>query len=162
MPLVKANLKSDFRAVFDSKPKDRSELAQRWAAAYDSYASLAITGNGGNIIAAGKKSVLEATLLGVLSIPIGVPAVVAAAWGAGLLAYWGGTPFTPGVVPNPPFTLPGVAVPPVGIAALIPALTAIYLKTDSEDGFADAQATALDICTKTVLVLFGAVPQPVQ
>lgn len=162
MPLVKSVMKSAFRALFDSKPKNRVELAQKWAAAYDSYASQAITGNGGSVIAAGKKSALEGVLLGVLSVPIGVPAAVAAAWGAGLTAYWGGTPFTPGAVPNPPFTLPGVATPPVGVGALIPALTAIYLKRDSEDGFAESQATALDACTKTVLVLFGAVPQPVM
>lgn len=162
MPLVKASMKSDFRKLFDSKPKDRQELADKWATAYDSYASLAITGNGGSVIAAGKKSALQAALLSVLSIPIGVPAAVAAAWGTGLLAYWGGTPFTPGAVPNPPFTLPGVAAPPIGISALIPALTAIYLAKNSEDDFADQQATALDTCTKTVLVMFGAVPQPVQ
>ena len=162
MPLVKASMKSDFRALFDSKPKDRPELAKKWAAAYDSYASLAITGNGGSVIAAGKKSALESVLLATLSTPIGIPAAVAAAWGSGLLAYWGGTPFTPGAVPNPPFTLPGVAAPPTGIAALIPVLTALYLAKNSEDDFADQQATALDTCTKTVIVLFGAVPQPVQ
>jgi hypothetical protein len=162
MPLVKASMKSDFRALFDTKPKDRSELADKWATAYDSYASLAITGNGGSVIAAGKKSALQGILMGVLSTPVGVPAAVAAAWGTGLLAYWGGTPFTPGAVPNPPFTLPGVAAPPLGISALIPALTALYSTSNSEDDFADQQATALDTCTKTVIVLFGAVPQPVQ
>jgi hypothetical protein len=162
MPLVQASMKAAFLALSQNKPKDRAEVARKWAAAYDSYASLAMTGNGGSVIAAGKKSALEATLLGVLSIPIGVPAVVAAAWGAGMAAYWGGTPFTPGAVPNPPFVLPGVATPPPGIAALIPALTAIYLKEDSADGFAGAQAAALDACTKTVIVLFGAVPQPVM
>lgn len=162
MPLVKSGMTSDFRAIFDSKPKNRAELAQKWAAAYDGYASQASTGNGGSIIAAGKKSALEGVLLATLSTPIGVPAAVAAAWGSGMLAYWGGTPFTPGAVPNPPFTLPGVAAPPLGIAALIAALTAIYSKTDSEDGFADAQATALDTCTKTVLVVFGPLPQPVM
>lgn len=162
MPLVKAGMKSDFRALFDSKPKDRAELAKKWAAAYDSYAQSAATGNGGSVIAAGKKSALEATLLGTLSTPVGVPAAVAAAWGTGLLAYWGGTPFTPGSVPNPPFTLPGVAIPPTGIGALIPALTALYSAENSEDDFADKQATALDTCTKTVMVAFGALTVPVM
>lgn len=162
MPLIKVTLKNDFRQLFDSKPKDRAELADKWATAYDSYASLALTGNGGSVIAAGKKQALQGILTATLQTPIGVPAAVAAAWGSGLLAYWGGTPFTPGAVPNPPFTLPGVAIPPTGIGALIPALTAIYSKTDSEDGFADAQATALDTCTKTVMVAFGALTVPVM
>lgn len=161
MPLIKASMKSEFLRLFNEKPKNRSELAQKWATIYDSYASQAITGNGGSVIPVGKKQALQATLTAVLQTPIGVPAVVAAAWGAGLLAYWGGTPFTPGAVPNPPFTLPGVATPPAGAAALIAALTAIYLKTDSADGFADAQATALDACTKTVLVAFGGLIVPV-
>lgn len=162
MPLVKAGMKSDFLALHKNKPKDRATVAQKWAAAYDKYASMAMTGNGGSVIAAGKKSALEGILMGVLTIPVGVPATVAAAWGLGLTAYWGGTPFTPGAVPNPPFMLPGVAAPPIGVPALIAALTAIYLKEDSEDSFADAQATALDTCTKTVLVVFGPLPQPVM
>jgi hypothetical protein len=155
-------MKSAFEALQKDKPKDRAKVASKWAEAYDSYASQAITGNGGSFIPTGKKSALEGILLGVLSIPVGVPATVAAAWGMGLLAYWGGTPFTPGVVPNPPFTLPGVAAPPIGIAALIAALTPLYAAHQSESEFADSQATALDTCTKTVLVLFGPLPQPVQ
>jgi hypothetical protein len=162
VPLIKAAMQLQFAQLGRNKPKDRAELASKWASIYDAYASQAITPNGGVIIAAGRKQALQGVLQGVLSIPIGVPAVVAAAWGSGLLAYWGGTPFTPGAVPNPPFVLPGVATPPVGVAALIAALTAIYLKTDSDDGFADSQATALDACTRTVLVQFGPLPQPVQ
>jgi hypothetical protein len=160
--LIRPVMKSAFRALFDSNPRSRAEVAQKWAAAYDSYASAASTSNGGTIIPAGRKSALEGVLMGALSTPIGVPAVVAAGWAAGMLAYWGGTPFTPGAVPNPPFTLPGVATPPVGTGALVAALTAIYLRTDSADGFAEAHSVALDACTKTVVVLFGAVPQPVM
>lgn len=162
MPLIAKLMEQDFLKLYQEKPKDRPTVAKKWAEAYDSYASQAITGNGGSFIPTGKKSVLEATLLGVLSIPVGVPATVAAAWGLGLTAYWVGTPFTPGAVPNPPFTLPGVALPPIGVPALIAALTALYLGKNSEGDFASQQAQALDTCTKTVLVQFGPVPQPVQ
>jgi len=164
MSLSKSGMKSDFEALQDSKPKDTAELAKKWAAAYDSYASGASTGNGGSVINAGKKSGLESTLKGALGTPEtpGIPAKVAAGWATGLLAYWGGTPFTPGSVPMPPFQLPGVAAPPLGLGALVPALTALYSKENTASGFADEQASALDDCTKTVLVLFGPVPQPVS
>lgn len=162
MPLVQTSMKLAFSALARNKPKDRATVARKWAEAYDSYASLALTANGGTFIPTGRKSVLEATLLAVLSIPVGVPAAVAAAWGAGLTAYWVGNPFTPGAVPNPPFVLPGVALPPVGVPALIGTLTALYLTKDSDDGFAASQAAALDACTKTVIVMFGPLPQPVQ
>ena len=162
MPLVKAPMKQAFEALQKDKPKDRAKVAAKWAEAYDSYASQAITGNGGSFIPTGKKSALEGILLGVLTIPVGIPATVAAAWGMGLLAYWGGNPFSPGAVPNPPFMLPGVAAPPIGIPAMIAALTARYAGHQSESDFADQQATALDTCTKTVLVVFGPLPQPVQ
>lgn len=162
MPLVMVSMQAAFRQLFETKPRDRFELADKWSTIYDSYASQALTANGGVVIAAGKKQAMQGVLIATLQIPIGVPAAVAAAWGAGVTAYWGGTPFTPGAVPNPPFVLPGVATPPAGTPALIAALTAIYLKTDSADGFAAAQASALDACTRTVLVAFGALIVPVM
>lgn len=162
MPLIKASMTQAFLEMAQRKPKDRAEVARKWASAYDSYASLAMTGNGGAAITAGKKSALEATLLAVLSIPIGVPVTVASAWAAGLAAYWGGMPFTPGAVPNPPFTLPGVASPPAGAAALVPALTALYATPNPENVFAEMQATALDAATRTVTVVFGPLVVPVM
>lgn len=161
MPLIKDSMTAAFLSLYSTKPKDRAEVAQKWAQAYDSYASLAITPNGGSAVTVGRQQALQATLYAVLSIPIGIPATVAAAWGAGLTAYWSGLPFTPAAVPNPPFTLPGVAAPPPGVGALIPVLTAIYSKTSSESVFASEQAAALDACTRTVVVLFGGFPQTV-
>lgn len=162
MALVQTTMMAAFYALTNAKPQNRAELAQKWAQAYDSYASLAQTANGGVAIAAGRQQALQGVLTAVLQTPIGVPAVVATAWGTGLTAYWGGLPFTPGVVPNPPFTLPGVAAPPIAISALIAALTGIYSLTNSSaESFAQSQAAALDACTRTVIVSFGATPQPV-
>lgn len=159
MALVSASLQASFRRLYDAKPQSRADLAVQWASAYDSYASLAQTGNGGVVIAAGRVALLQSVLMAALASPQGLAAVAAAAWSTGITAYWSGTPFTPGTVPNPPFTLPGVSSPPVGVGALVADLTAIYSRTNTEDAFAQAQAQALDTCTKTVLVLFGATPQ---
>lgn len=159
MPLVSASMVQGFLSLAAKPPKDRPTVAKMWAQYYDAYAQLAVTANGGAFIFTGQeKTLLEATLLPALLLPIGVPATAAAAWGIGLTAYWGAPPVltTPAPIPVPPFTLPGIAAPPIGVQDLVEALTALYLIPASPaPAFAAAQAAALDLCTRTVLVTFG-------
>ncbi len=148
-----------FTQMSRSRPGERAQAAKRWAEIYDSYARAAITANGGVLIFTGtEKTKLEAALLPAFLAPMGIGAAVAAAWGAGLAAYWGAPPIisTPAPIPVPPFVAPGLTLPPVGVPAVIAGLTTLYaVPSSSDSAFASAQASLLDACTRTVLVLFA-------
>lgn len=147
MPLISSNMQSGFLKLQSNMPKDRPATAKKWAEIYDSYASGA-QANGIPGLVLGRKQVLEGILLPALMLPAGLPPVIAAAWSAGLVAYWGGVLFGP-----------GVAAPPPGAAALIPALTALLLvPTNTPEFFALQLSTLLDVATKTVIVVF---PPPI-
>lgn len=160
MPLVKVSMQSAFLAMFNSNPDSRTTVAQKWAMAYDSYASLAITANGGTFIPTGGMSTIQGLLVSPLQ--AGKGPAVAAAWGTAMLAYWAAHPFGPGAIPSPPFTLPGIAIPPTGVTALISGLTDLYAGTQSGSDFAQQHASLLDTCTQTVMVAFGPVTVPVM
>lgn len=159
MPLIAASMEAGFLSLSRNKPQDRPTVARKWAEIYDSYAQAALTANGGKFLFTGsEKSKLEGLLLPAVMLPMGVPATLAAAWVAGLTAYWGGPPVTttPAPIPVAPFTVPGISAPPIGAPALLAGLTALYLTPSStESVFAQSHAQLLDACTRTVLVTFA-------
>ncbi len=154
MALVKATLKSALLAVFDGTadtspvdgnpdgtPTDADDAGARLAAAYTDYAGAAMFA-ASTVDVSSKEAALATTLGGSLELP-GLAATHAAAWGAGLAAFWLGAPVAG--------AQSGVTVPPTGGAALVAALTTLFANTaNTADDAADGLANALDICTKTV------------
>ena len=133
------------------KPQSGVAAAQAWVDLYSNYAQLGMAGGAFPLIAPGPgKAAALAPLVAAFLMPVGVPAVVAAALGGLVTAYWTGATFA-----TPP---PGIALPPVGLVAFIPAATALLSNKDnSADAFASQLATLLDTCTRTVIVT---VPAP--
>lgn len=153
MALDSARLKQSLLSIMTTqKPGSTAEAAQAWVQAYASYAQSASAGGFPLLSFGPASSGAIAPLLGAFSVPSGgLPVVVASALSSMMLTYWGGATFA--TVPGP-----GIAAPPLGSAAFIPAATALLLNTDnSAEAFASQLAALLDTCTRTVLVT---VPAP--
>jgi len=135
-----------------ARPQSPSEAANKIASIYESYASLGMAGGAFPLIAPGPGRAAMATpLAAAFSIKPGVPATVAQALGAMVVAYWSGATFaTPA---------PGVAAPPVAVPALIAGVTALLaVPNNPAPVFASQLALLLDACTRTVLVTFALPP----
>lgn len=126
----------------DGMPTSAIDAGQKLAAAYFEYASGGMFGASVPTLA-GRDTALAATLGTSLVLP-GLPATHAAAWGAGLAAFWAAVPVAGAQA--------GATVPPAGGAALVAALTVLFANpANTADTAAAGLATALDVCTKTVV-----------
>jgi len=146
VPLNPLAIQSALLRMASDKPNDRSEVAQRWAEAYDNYARAASGGGAPGAFTGGEKLRLEKLLLAALLPSTGVPATVAAAWTTGVLSYW----TIPPVVFGTAVVNPAIA----GLAALTPALTTLLAAPNQDSVFASTMASLLDTVTRTVLVQF--------
>lgn len=151
MPLNPLQLQADlYRLTTVEKPPDPVTAAVKISSAYASYASQAIAG-GFPLITPGPGSVTMSLALGsAFSTLPGLPPVVAAGFGSMLTLFWTGATFG---APVPP----GIAAPPVGVPVLIGTLTTLFSVPNTAETYALSLATALDLCTRTVLVTL---PQP--
>ncbi len=157
MPLVVSTLASDLEAVFASQPLDAATSAKKMAMAYDSYCKAGMAGIACPVFTGSEAPALESVLLGAISSPAaGGPPVIAAAWAAGIQAYW----LSPPVVFTAPPIL-GTATAMLGAATVIPGLTAVFLNiANTSSTCAQTMAAVLDAATKTVLVTFTTPPPP--
>lgn len=149
MALVSAQLQAAFlRFSTTQKPGSASEAANNIASAYEQYALTGMAGAFPLVSPGPGRAAMAGPLIAAFSMSPGVPATVAAAYAAMLTSFWGAAQF---VGPSGP----GIAAPPVGVGVLIPLVTTILLNTNNTAAsYASQMATALDTCTKTVLVTF--------
>lgn len=132
------------------KPPDPFTAASKIAAAYRDYAGQGLA-LGMSLVAPGPGvATMDASLGSAFSVLPGLPPVVAAGYGVMVTAYWAGATFSPS-------PLPGIAAPPIALPALIATLSALLAVPNTAELHAASVATALDVCTRTVLVTF---PQP--
>jgi hypothetical protein len=156
MALNPSTLQSGFLQLFTTnKPQTPQQAAEMMASIYDSYAQTAMAGPALPIFPGTGKLALQNLLLPAIATPlVSVPPLLAAAWGAGLLAYWNAPPV--------PFVGPAVAgavAVAAGVSLCIPLLTACYVNPANTAQSAAAQmASALDAATRTVIVAI--VPPP--
>jgi hypothetical protein len=148
MPLNPAALKQSLTKLGQkgSTPASRADGAKKFAEAYDSYAKTATAlALGVPFTPTGAETAkMLPALIPAFAAPTGNPAVVANAFGAAVTAYWTGAVFGT-----------GIAAPPTGVAALVPALQTLLLNPQNPLDLAMGQiASALDACTRTVLVTF--------
>ena len=152
MALVSASLQAAFlRFSTTQKPGSPTEAANNIASAYEQYALTATAGPGMLVSPGPARAAMAQPLAAAFSMSPGVPATVAAAYAAMLTSFWGAATFVgPG---------PGIAAPPIGVGVLIPLVTTILLNTNNTAAsYAQQMATALDTCTKTVLVTYTLPP----
>jgi len=145
MPLVKSTLANGLESVFNNNPSSVAEAAQKWAQAYVSYASAAMTSTGGSAVnAMAGLGTLTGAFTGALQAQAS-PAS-AGAMAAGVTAFW------LSIIWAGPAT--GVTVSP-GNAALATALAAVFsnLGKLSASEKANAIADAFDAGAKLVMVL---------
>ena len=145
MPLVKSTLANALENLFTNNPGSVPEAAQKWAQAYLSYASAAITSTGGSgVNAMAGLGSLTGAFSGALQAM--APPAAAAAMAAGVTAFW------LSIIWVGPAT--GVTVSP-GNAALAGALAAVFsnLGKLSPAEKANAIADAFDAGAKLVMVL---------
>lgn len=132
------------------KPPDSFTAASKIASAYRDYA-MGGQALGMPLVAPGPGvASMDASLGAAFSVMPGLPPVVAAGYGAMVTAFWAGAIFAPS-------PLPGIAAPPIAVPALIATLSALLVVPNPAELHAMSVATALDVCTRTVLVTF---PQP--
>jgi hypothetical protein len=138
-----------YRLSTTDKPPDAFTAAARIASAYREYAAGGVA-LGFPLLLPGPAAVtMDAALGAAFSTLPGVPPTVAAGFVTMVTAFWSGATFA--AAP------PGVAAPPTGVAVLQAALTALLVVPNPAIVYATTVATALDVCTRTVLVTF---PQP--
>ena len=155
MPLLKVDLEKEFKTIF-SEQNPPNIAAQKMAAAYDKYCQKGIAGGAKPVFTGSEVKKLEGILFAAIASPVGAPPILAAAWAAGIQAYW----LTPPVVFQ--------VVPIVGVASVMPGAVAVpAIMTagfanilNTEDMIAKIMATTLDTATKTLMVTFTAPPPP--
>lgn len=159
MPLVSPLLQRAIADLFRSQLSSPEEFAQKFAKAYDDYAKGAMAIPASPVFTGSEKTLLESAVKPALITPFsGAPPIIAAAITAGYVSYWSAPPVN--------FACPlyaGMVVAPAGAAALLPALTAVFLNTqNTEDSAAQQIASALDAATRLVMVLLIPIipPQP--
>lgn len=151
MPLNPAQLQDALlRLSTTEKPGSPFEAAQKIAAAYEQYC-LGATAAGFPLAIPGPgRATMEAALALAFQMQPGMPPVVAQGYGAMVTLFWGAAVFAAA-----PF--PGVAAPPVAVPALVGSLTGLFVTQNPAELYASLTATALDACTRSVLVTL---PQP--
>jgi hypothetical protein len=152
MPLG-TNLATDLQAVWDSNPPTVHDAAVGAAQAYYTYASGALFGLSVPInLTTAQRDALAATLEAALT-PM-VMATAAAAWAAGLTAFWTGVACAGASGAGPVIPPPGAAGVPAGLIAIavtFPPTTAI-----GAAGF----AAVIDAATRTTQATLTLPPNP--
>lgn len=152
MPLVKSILSSALADLFTNYPSSKSEAGQKWAQAYVSYASAALSPTGGTGVnaMAGLSSLASAFSSALQQED---PNGTAGAMTTGVQAFWQSISWVG--------TATGTTIVP-GNFALTSALAAVFsdLGQSSASDKADKVADAFDGGTKTVMVL-DVLPGPV-
>lgn len=152
MPLVKSSLSSALTDLFTNYPASKSEAGQKWAQAYVSYASAALSPTGGTGVnaMAGLSSLASAFSSALQQED---PNGTAAAMATGVQAFWQSISWVG--------TATGTTIVP-GNFALTSALAAVFsdLGQSSASDKAGKVADAFDGGAKTVMVL-DVLPGPV-
>jgi uncharacterized protein (DUF486 family) len=150
MPLISAGLQASLFQIFTSQRQMTPRLAaQKMAKAYDNYARTAMAAASTPVITGLEAQKLEQTLYTAISNPrVGMAPIIAAAWGAGVMAYWMAPP-VPFVGPQTGMVLQAATVVPI-ITAGLTACFSNVLSTESLS--AQLMSTALDAATRTVMV----------
>lgn len=158
MPLASPLLQAGLLQVFKDQQNMTPRLAaQKMAKAYDDYAKTALAGAFPPIFTGTEVQKLEKTLFSAISEPrAGAAPLIAAAWGAGVVAYWSAPPVLfAGPIPGASMVL--LAAPAMGI--IVPALTACFQNSkNTEESAAALMASILDGATRTVMVLITLPP----
>lgn len=153
MPLVKSSLSSALADLFTNYPSSRSEAGQKWAQAYVSYASAALSPTGGTGVnaMAGLSSLASAFSSALQQED---PNGTAGAMATGVQAFWQSISWVG--------TATGTTIVP-GNFALSSALAAVFsdLGQSSASDKAGKVADAFDGGAKTVMVL-DVLPGPVS
>lgn len=149
MPLVPAVLQAElYRALSPPYPSDGYVASDRLAKAYDVYASTALAGAYPFTPTGAESGRFVAALAPVLSVTPNTGPAVAASISAAVTAYWTGALFGA-----------GVAAPPLGAPVLLSALTAtLSLPSNTTESLVAQLASALDACTRTVVVTVAGPP----
>lgn len=150
MPLTPTILQSGIVAAFQGGGPP-AQVASRLSRAYVDYARLGTAGGASPIFTGIERPRLEASLRAALQVPNAPgPLPFAGAWAIGLTAFWAGVLFPGGSATG----MPGVAaLPPPVVAALVNQFNTVPLA-------ARLLATAIDICTRTLIVVIAGVPVP--
>ena len=146
MALVKTVLSDAFKALVDHPPTTARAAADAYAAAYQLYASSALAGVVPPTFTGTEQVKFANILFAVLNVLPGTPANAAAAYVAGVTAFW----LTPPVVFGA-----GVVTAFAGAPAMLAALTLLFGVINDRDTFAGGLADILDTATKTVVVVIG-------
>lgn len=161
MALSQATLKSGIQAIMAAPfPRNSAEAADRWSAAYASYAASATSCGGVSPASlAAAQAALKGVLTGVFAARSPTPNAAASAFASAFTAFWIAPPVV--FAPHP---FPGVVTVVGGTAALGPALLSAWSSNLATRARADAAsssiASALHAFTLTVVVTHPIVPTP--
>lgn len=159
MPLTAGALVGAFAGIFEAKSPSGVLVAQQLAAAYASYASLALaqTAVPCLMMSPGNVGALEAALAPPMLSPQASSIPFLSGWVAGLPAFWStasfqGPPISPSVVPT--LASPGCVQLP-GVSAVLSALGAPQASASAAAGLL---ASALHTATVSAVVIFANAP----
>lgn len=158
MPLVAATLIKQVADAFKAQAAP-TEVAQKIAEAYEAYARTGMAAAALPVLTGAEKTVYANTIAAAIASPqTGNPALFAQALALGAMAFW---TLPPVIFSTPPLVGAATVMPgaPAAQAAMTAALSNIS-PGNTEDVVAQAIGTALDIATKTCVVVFSA-PLPV-
>lgn len=143
MPLDKSTLASTLQDIFERMPPTADECAEALAEAYADYALTGTFGGGLAVVTGAHRDALTSVLLAAIDPPlIGLPATIAAAWAAGVTAFWLAMPVAGAVV--------GVSNGCPGASSLTGSLTTLFANlANTAASCANGLADALDVATKT-------------
>ncbi len=142
MALNAAQLESDLLDMFETQADSPADAAQSFADIYISYAGAGMFGANSITVDGAHETALVAALLAGISIPAPSGAVFAAAWSAGVAAFWVGL-VVAGMVQA------GATTGASGAAALVGALTTAFAAPQTASQAAAALAGALHTATQT-------------
>ena len=155
MALNPSSMVSGFLEIAKNPPPSPAEAAKRYAKVYNSYAQTAMALSALPVFTGLEVIALQESLFAAMANPAaGLPATLALAWGAGLVAYWNA----------PPVAFVGAQTGTVlqaatALAIAVPALTAIFaIPLNTAQTCALGMATARILATRTITVTL--VPPP--
>lgn len=144
MPLDVTTLHATMKDVFAALPGDPAAAALALANAYRDYAATGAFAGGLPVIVDPMRDALKTTLQAAIAVPLlGSPATFAAAWAAGVTAFWLAVPVLGATV--------GTTNGCPGAASLVGSLTAVFGNlANTADTCADGLSSALHSATMTV------------
>lgn len=155
MPLVSKILEAGLLQVFKAqKGLSASDSAQKQAKAYADYAQMGMAGGVPPVLTGAEAKGLESKLSQVLSAPKSATAgSIALAWATGVVSFWSSPPVS--------FGAGKVLLAALALPIITPGLTACFASIPkSPEACAAQMATALDLATKTVIILMPTPPPP--